>query len=692
MNTKKAIMALERFEKLAKKHTKNQQYRYWVYNVLEQQLNSIKVVKGQFCLNGRFYEALITYIKHNHAQQFERRKEVKLDNEFYNFFNALKRKEVIHSSSTFYPKSWRLISINPNPYNLLRADFNVLDKFKENIDIFTTKMHNEKTIKNLYIYLRLYHPHLQTQQILKSLKNNDILYLSENQCVLIHYYKLFIKSKTSDTFYKTIVLDKNASVLLFSLKNNTERSSKFFKDIHLLEKSLQEYKEQVFQDMSFLSIKIVNKNYYTFEHTTLYNTLRSKTILSVPLSIAEVGSLYRNGGSPQQKSQEETYIKSVFSRKDKEKSSFSYENDIGYFDLYEIYELEKIFKNNNKKISVKEITNAIIAIKRYLELYDVEHTKIIYRYILDGLKKLLVNEIKLRTFQGQIWQLNKHIFTKIMNFEYIQDYEINDIMERFETILYTKNTLVSINRSLKRFFDFSKLEGFSIDVPSILYPKSIVFQNELDSILNNIKEDYFEKFDGRLTYIQKFKYIQLQAVVLIAFYSGLRKNEIRTRRLKDIYFNEGKIYIDVNKNKEHDLKTRNSLRRIEFTINDSGHYKIIKEWFGLREKIKNKSKHLFLQTDENKVYSKIMEEDIYDNLNWIIKTVTKRYATFHSLRHSYATYRVLDLLKEEDNNPYGLLELSIKMGHEIPETTLKTYVHFDLLLLMSKGLLFNRIN
>ena len=67
------------------------------------------------------------------------------------------------------------------------------------------------------------------------------------------------------------------------------------------------------------------------------------------------------------------------------------------------------------------------------------------------------------------------------------------------------------------------------------------------------------------------------------------------------------------------------------------------------------------------------------NITNIIKKITGRYCTFHSLRHSFATYKVDEILKHSTNNPYDLIELSMMIGHETPKITLNSYVHYDLI-------------
>ena len=59
--------------------------------------------------------------------------------------------------------------------------------------------------------------------------------------------------------------------------------------------------------------------------------------------------------------------------------------------------------------------------------------------------------------------------------------------------------------------------------------------------------------------------------------------------------------------------------------------------------------------------------------------ITSRYCTFHSLRHSFATYQLKELLKNKLDYPYAILQLSMMMGHETPEITISNYIHFDFL-------------
>ena len=103
------------------------------------------------------------------------------------------------------------------------------------------------------------------------------------------------------------------------------------------------------------------------------------------------------------------------------------------------------------------------------------------------------------------------------------------------------------------------------------------------------------------------------------------------------------------------------------------HLKIINDYFNLRQNMKNKNKFFFLQNYKGK--SEVVKEVVFDNLTQIIQRVTKRYTSFHSLRHTFATYAVRDILLCNKINPYKMIDLAVKMGHTSPEIMLKKYVH-----------------
>ena len=97
----------------------------------------------------------------------------------------------------------------------------------------------------------------------------------------------------------------------------------------------------------------------------------------------------------------------------------------------------------------------------------------------------------------------------------------------------------------------------------------------------------------------------------------------------------------------------------------------------LSEKILQKNVYLFIERATNSFSSKtLISETSINSISEIIKDVTKRYCTFHSLRHSYITYQLINILNSENSNPYLILDLCIKAGHSTPAISLSSYAHY----------------
>jgi hypothetical protein len=91
-------------------------------------------------------------------------------------------------------------------------------------------------------------------------------------------------------------------------------------------------------------------------------------------------------------------------------------------------------------------------------------------------------------------------------------------------------------------------------------------------------------------------------------------------------------------------------------------------------------------TKENRIASSAMNENIFNDLNEIIKEVTKRYCTLHSLRHSFATNRVIDIVEKKVKKPYEFFDkLNMPIGHSLPEATTQSYVLWSLIPLLRKN-------
>jgi len=649
--TIKQQTALSYFQNAISKEKLSKTYKDWILNLIVSHIDTIKIIKNRLVINRVFYILLIEYIKENHKQLFTRKKEVKLDNEFYKFFNTLKRKDCIHNSSTYYPKSLILTSINPNPFNLLNTNFQDIDTYHLAKKVFEKSLLQSPTLQGLYIYLRFYNPYLFTKQMLQSLHFHDILYLEEEKCAFVLYYKLLMKTYSNNKIYSIIPIGSFVAKVLRMLRKElaaTSVNTSVFLDTDEYERILKLHKEEYLINISMNSIKAINKTYYGLRNSSVYSTLSSRTVSTVPLSLADVNALFPNSVNTSLMEQEKILIKKRFKNYKDEDTDYS--NDSLYqFDLYETIELEYIIKSQEEP-KVKDIVRALEKLKKIRNTTSFKTKRVIYSYLIYLLQKLLIRRIRLGTFKNYVYTLNKHIFKMIEDLENIKQYEIQAIIQRIEDNNYTKNTVDTFNVVFKSFFTFINIEGFVIDVPSLLYPKSLILEAEVDKILYKIEEQHESINNLRQTKRSQLLLFQKKAIILLAFYSGLRKNELRTRLLKDIYFDNNKIYIDVNsqglKKVGLKLKNKNAKRRVELLVHNQEHFKILKTWYELR--IKQFDAHdtfLFLKNQGKKIYrKKIVDDMFFEELSPIIKNVTNRYATFHSFRHSFATYRLKKIL------------------------------------------------
>ena len=93
-------------------------------------------------------------------------------------------------------------------------------------------------------------------------------------------------------------------------------------------------------------------------------------------------------------------------------------------------------------------------------------------------------------------------------------------------------------------------------------------------------------------------------------------------------------------------------------------------------------KFLFFSTNKTTILIKPIHETYINDISISIKEVVDRYVSFHSLRHSFATYQFKKMLEEIDEYPYAMLQLAMMMGHSHYNTTLDSYIHYDFIRLL----------
>lgn len=661
---------------------------------IDENKDKLKIVANKLKLNTDFYDL---FISHNKLDEESIIHEiVKKDNKYYKNFLKLKKYKIIHNqSSGFYPKNIMLVSTNPNPRSFLLSDFSLIDKFDVRKKSLVGDLidNNENMLLNIYYYLRYFHLPSFSSIELKNIKIEDIFIIDENKSFVILYKDTSIIRdvvKDSDMYYETVLFDSTITKALTNIKKYT--SGILFQNVENFEELIKKQLRIDF-DGSVYNIKLAKENYYIFNNSSLEYNLINKNILSVNLSLAEINTMYPNILDERLLIIEKERIKEA-----SKKVSTLKENKHSRFDISDLIEFMKIMRNSaNKNISLedkadsfnlnKSIDDANIELEFLIK--SDESNKIYYAYLMKLLEELKNKNIVISSFRSYVWIINKHIFRTIENIRDIKFNEIQKIIYNLEDSYKLKSKIKIIDR-IKHFFNFcGKNDIVKIPIGGMFYPKSFIFKEEIDPILNRIEQNFIEKNQvDRFGRVNKYKLLQKKALLLIAFYSGLRKDELRTRLFKDVNLFVNKLVIDVNTIGPNilktTLKTKNARRRVETFIDDSKHLKIIDDFLKLRMEIeKNRTiKFLFLATNKTTILIKPIHETYINDISISIKEVVDRYVSFHSLRHSFATYQFKKMLEEIDEYPYAMLQLAMMMGHSHYNTTLDSYIHYDFIRLL----------
>lgn len=669
----------------------------------------IKGMKKHSSIDAKFRNELIEFIKKNGDSLAIISKKFKFDINFYQLFvkdklqdksgsaidedryyknfKRLKKFSLIHKSSAYsFLKSLSLVSINPNHTSLLSSEFSQLDLFiKERKKIIEKIQHNDKyLLYYLYIYLRCFAIKPLSKRELQSMRIENLIYLRHDIVV-----QCFEGNKIlgRDSLYKLYIYDEDLASALRIL-GYTQRD--FFKNVELYEKQFLKFKKEKLLDIKIMQLKYINRNLNIFNYGPLYTSIYSGLVQSVPLTLSELDKFFPNRIQKSLMKKEQSLLDSAlrknFTAKDEEDvipiKSLP-EDMISGVSISEIDELANFLISKNNSPTDSEILGVINDVELYLKIDSSIHANIFFEYVIYLLEYIRKKKLRASTVRGYIYILSKHILKPIEDLNQIQEHELQYILNRLNSDSYKPNSKKHILRLINRFFKFCGEKNLQIDVQITSYPKSMVFFDEFIEVLNKIKNQYKDIKLGRHN---RLEMLQRQVVVIFGFYSGMRKNELRTRELSDLYiYNDDKtVYIDVNNNglrkEKMKLKTAASKRRIKMEL-DLISIEIVSEWKILREELNKRSKYIFLSRSEGGGFlNKVMQEKEFIGLNHIIQNVTNRYCTFHSLRHSFTTYRLKKLLSNTNRTPYSLIELSVELGHVTPNITLESYSHANLLL------------
>lgn len=266
-------------------------------------------------------------------------------------------------------------------------------------------------------------------------------------------------------------------------------------------------------------------------------------------------------------------------------------------------------------------------------------------------KKIWVEKIKTLMDMGgkSNWTFINYIsgIRKFLNF-YDEKTDFSTILEE-EILEYIKKNYLDLNRCS---------DTVNLALCSIKYLYSVCFKIELnhkllpyakrEQLIPSIlpKEDFIKIFN-------KTKNLKHKCWLLLAFASGLRESEVVSIKIENIYANEHKIKVYGKRNKER------------YTILPDITIKCLRTYCKYNH-ITNKTGYLFKGTNG-------LEHNAVKCPGDLFRRIKKEFAlpetiTFHSLRHSFATYYLM--------NGGNLITLQTMMGHTSIQTT-RRYIHYS---------------
>ena len=667
-----ALLSLE--SKLKKnKSLRADQKKVFLKSLSSEREGTLKVVAGKVVLSPEYYVHFIM----NYASDTKERKR------WYAFFAKLKKLSYIHKRSSYFPKDFSLITMNPNLPSLYNTSLSYVNSYIHArkslyVDIEFKSLNDKNALA--YIDLRLYQMTTLYESELKRVRSQDIMILDDRTAILYIEDNLQLFNDIPHYRLSTVT----GETLLSILKQNIDSGTEYpFSDI-TLEDSFLKYRKKHYEKLSISDIKLTGKNIALRKSSPLDVLLSSNGNILSMLTLSELNVMHPDVVPSHLFETEIERVLNAMSRPEVDDESG--ESEGGTFRLVDRNKFFDLLRTKTPSEFRKKVPSAKHELDTFLASEECsDHGRLIVLYILYLLERVDgKSKIEISTFKGYIGLLNKHLFNKVEDLSKVQTHELNQIISNLTKMQYKHKSITKIQAQIQSFFALHNQKHKINKINIASYPKSLIFKNELDDIIDNVSKNATAEKTKKGSRV-KFKMLQMQSLVLIAFYTGLRKSELRSRLCKDIYVYGNKIYVDVNNNGMKrlnlKLKTSNAKRRVCTVISNDKHLKIITDFLSARMQVKNKSPYLFLEVkDDYTIKSKPILESSIDTITDILQGFTGRYVTFHSFRHSYATYEVEKILNDSSKvDPYKLIDLSVRMGHESPEITLKVYTHASVL-------------
>jgi site-specific recombinase XerD len=638
--------------------------------VLIEKNSEIVTVKGnKIILPVQFYPKWITEHKLDKDTEM-------VDSQHYNFFKKLRKYGLIHVGSSYFPKKLALISMNPTVPFLYKGNIKNVAKYTHAKETLYKVDNFFQNGVDAYIDLRLYQAFMLTTKEIEAINTSNIVFTSEDSAyIYIENIGIFDNTEIPPYYLIPIRGTKLVSILKQYKQDGVLHP---FLDLDTdMKNKLSEHRQKNFPNLSVQEIRMASQNHLLMSSSPLMATLATSRKIMSQVTIAEIHSLYPSTVPQHLIQVEEARILNALERT---KNIDDEQNFIdSSFSMEEFEYFNELMEAKNNSIFMKKIEPCKRELNQYASTPGAEvHGIMIAKYIVYLLssvdKENKDRYIAASTFRDYYHLVKKHLFDNIEDLSNVQTHEINEILQNLAINKYKDVSIMKVKSLITDFFKFHGEKHNAISMNLATYPKSLVFESEIDSILKEI--DNFHKMNKKEAEAC-YEILRDKAIVIIARYTGLRKSELRSRLMKDIYIYDDALCVDVNieglKKLEMGLKTESAKRRVCSKIANEAHLNIINDYIYQRERIKTKNKFFFLHANEKK--PDVVKEEVFDNLTKIIQNITDRYTSFHSLRHTFATYSVKDILECKKVNPYKLIDLAMMMGHTSPEITLKKYTH-----------------
>lgn len=615
----------------------------------------------------------------------------------------LREKRIVAASSMLYPKNLKFLSANPLSDAFLHVDLGVYDDvvgYRDKVieNLMSCDPDSENFLLELMLYLRNFH--------LEQIPKRYFKYLWHR-----NYYKLgdmgaFIFAMERLEDYQPIeifMLDEKISPVfdrIYNESNPTGYDCFFPKNPDVYDSAIRQELQRNLPGVAVSQIKRSIRFEYQWHNTPLALTLRLSK--SHPrLSVLEIKKIYPDFDVPElleiERRNIDTYRKLDTRSEEEEDEPPLHTRLLENLETYDA--LKRVV---NVPLDSKEFSKYLKKWQKFLARHKEKEDKggVLYK-IMDFTEILLdkadpgqsVKPIKPKTLKEYLRISFQYAFRYIVaegaiNEEAIKSIEEGIVYNDSLTLVTQRKYKRVVNIFLRRETDYKSLKEIETVVN---IRRSVVFKEELDKIIERLVKEASQNIK-RKTDNQFLKSHKNAVFVLLLYYSGCRKNELRSRLVRDIvHIPEKDFTIDVNKDglkrlkrtegdKGQSLKSSAARRRVRFQISDDKHLEIIKRYLSIVEK----KGYLFLFPEynpkTNRHYKKrAVKEGSLNRLGKVLQEVTRRYTPLHSLRHSYATNQLEYICESKSHRLEDLFEITNKIGHGDPSVTINHYMHIDLL-------------